>query len=142
MQGEGKGQEKKMKHGREKTLPKKPPLKKRKAMATDIKSKAVQRRSDKQPVGRPVPRTKKDEERSDLCNNENAFYLKLLMVSPTRTHPQLKTRKVPDRTNMRVPNKTRSRKHVVLGDECRVLTYDDDDSVEIARDHAPIHNRV
>ncbi|RHY71484.1 hypothetical protein DYB34_012895, partial [Aphanomyces astaci] len=80
MQGERKGQEKKMKHGREKTLPKKPPLKKRKAMATDIKSKAVQRRSDKQPAGRPVPRTKKTEERSDLCNNENAFYLKLLMV--------------------------------------------------------------
>ncbi|KAG9414326.1 hypothetical protein AC1031_013525 [Aphanomyces cochlioides] len=63
-----------------------------------------------------------------LIVKANEFFLKLLMETPVPTSPR---RHVLPHHHLR--KKTKSQESVLLGEECRILTYDDDDSVEISR---------
>ncbi|KAH9094224.1 hypothetical protein Ae201684P_016836 [Aphanomyces euteiches] len=63
-----------------------------------------------------------------LIVKANEFFLKLLMETPVPTSPR---RHILPHHHLR--KKTKSQENVLLGEECRTLTYDDDDSVEISR---------
>ncbi|KAF0692272.1 Aste57867_16640 [Aphanomyces stellatus] len=79
--------------------------------------------------------TRKKRLNEELAQEANAFFLKLLMETPLDTVPRKHGLSAPP--NKRPPKKTRSRETISLGEERRILTYDDDDSVELSRNFPP-----